>query len=74
MILYIVYSYKQNLYMPVKYIKGIYYSREDAVKRQHVLCGENLTIGVNRSLTGNGYVTFINTIPYGDCDIEMFTT
>ena len=74
MMIYIVYAYRSNFYMPVKYIKGLYYSKEDAVKRQHVICGENVLKGVNGSLNGNGYVTFINVLPYGDCDIEMFTT
>ena len=74
MMLYIVYSYKYSSYMPTKYIEGVYNSEEDAVKRQHVICGEYLTEGVNKSLNGNWRVTFINVVPYGECHIEMFTT
>ena len=72
--LYIVYSYKSSYSTSTKYIEGIYNSKEDAVKRQQLICGDDSIEGFNGSLSGNGRVAFINVVPYGDCHLELFTT
>jgi hypothetical protein len=74
MMIYIVYSYKASYSIPTKYIEGIYNSKEDAVKRQQIICGDDSIEGFNGSLSGNGRVAFINVVPYGDCHLELFTT
>jgi hypothetical protein len=74
MMLYIVYSYKINCSIRTKYIEGIYRKKEDAIKRQKIICGEYSIDGFNGSLNGNGLVTFINTLTEGDCHVELFTT
>ena len=71
--LYIVYSYKINC-SRTKYIEGIYKTKEDAIKRQQIICGIYYTDGFNGSINGNGRVSFINTLTEGDCHVELFTT
>lgn len=73
---YIVYSYNISFSSatPKKYIMGIYLELKNAIKRQYEVCGENGISGVNSSVYGNGRTTFINVIPDGACNIELFTT
>ena len=73
---YIVYSYEIHMgfTIPTKYIRGIYNNIEHAEQRQHDVCGLEAKRGENRSLYGNGVITFINVIPIGDCNVQLFTT
>ena len=73
---YIVYSYGPSYgCTSTKYIRGIYRNIEDAKKRQLDICGNEYTIHmINKSVHGNGITSFINVIPDGDCNVEMFTT
>jgi hypothetical protein len=73
---YIVYSYTPSFSStaPKKYIMGIYKELNHAINRQYEVCGKNHVTGVNNSVHGNGKTTFINVIPEGSCNIELFTT
>lgn len=75
MVFYIVYSYVFSYNgNNTKYIRGIYKDMETAIKRQIDICGVNHTYIHGKTMYGNNQVTFINTIPEEDCNIEIFTT
>ena len=75
--MFIVYCYNYNI-NHCKYIIGVYFTNEDARERQHYFCNQFGTTterdlqGVQRSC--KGHVTFINSLPVGDCNIELFST
>lgn len=73
--LFIVYYYYYGMITnPTKYIGGIYDSQSKAIERQKVLCGNDYKVNqILQTVAGNGVMTFINVIPSGDCNIEIFT-
>ena len=72
MVHYIVYSYYVG--STTKYIRGIYNNINDAKNRQIDLCECNGVNGVNGSMSYGDMVTFVNSIPDGSCNVELFTT
>lgn len=73
---YIVFSYKSNFSTAASiYYEGIYTDLDSAKSRQLSICGENATYNsMNKSFTGNGKISFIDTIPQGDCHVQIHTT
>ena len=75
--IFIVYCYNSNI-SHSKYIIGVYFNLEEARERQHYFCSQfghtakRTSYGVQRSR--EGHVTFINSLPVGDCKIELFST
>jgi len=60
---------------PTKILLGIYNTCIEASKRQIEFCGKDFTYGFKKSIvSGNGWITFINTFPKGGSYTELFTT
>jgi len=73
--LFIVYYYSYYSSNLTKYIGGIYDTQEKAIERQKDMCGKEYKVNqLLQTVSGRGIMTFINVVPYGDCNVEMFTS
>ena len=75
--IYLVYRYSTLSSNSTKFVLGVYRDLPSALERQEAWCnkfgsGGRDTRGVQSAR--NGDVTFVNRLPLGDCDVEVFTT
>lgn len=72
--IYIVYSYRSLYHRSPKMIIGTYFNIKEAEKRQKTIGDPPFIETINGAITSSdGYTNFINKIPFGDCNIELFT-
>lgn len=73
---FIVYAYCPDMHPgnPTKRIIGTYFTIEEARERQRQFDGPVRTVSPGVYRSANNYVSFINRLPSGASNIELFTT
>jgi len=74
MSVYIVYTYNRFYTGAPKMVIGCYINKEEAKDRLKTYGQDPYLYSSGVYYTKNGYVSFINEYPLGECNIEIFTT
>lgn len=68
-----MYSYSREYTYSTKYIVGVYDNIEEAILRANSYGLDPTSDGLGVYYSKDGWVTFINEIPYGASKTELFT-